>query len=229
MSGALPSPVALAVLKRELRKAVRARVKQVSEEEIRRQSERVRLKLKELPEYRAATTVALFISMPHEIDTRGMIEDVFASGKRCFFPVITGQHSSDMALREGLSVSDIASWPENHWHIKEPPPTIAISAAQVEPRQDALTDVCLDLMIMPGVAFDAQCGRLGQGKGFYDKLLSTYQSAYADLKYPMVRTVAIGLNEQLVPEVPMDPTDYSLDKVCLADYLFEAAHANPQA
>jgi 5-formyltetrahydrofolate cyclo-ligase len=57
----------------------------------------------------------------------------------------------------------------------------------------------LDLVIVPGVAFDRTGGRLGFGGGFYDRLLA--------LLPPSVATVAIAFDEQLVDEVPMAEWD----------------------
>ena len=49
------------------------------------------------------------------------------------------------------------------------------------------------MMVMPGVAFDINCNRVGYGGGFYDRFLE---------KYPEVCRVAVGFSFQILPEVP---------------------------
>ena len=54
------------------------------------------------------------------------------------------------------------------------------------------------MMVMPGVAFDVNCNRVGYGGGFYDRFLE---------KHPEVCRVAVGFSFQILPEVPTEPTD----------------------
>ena len=75
----------------------------------------------------------------------------------------------------------------------------------------------IDLVIVPGVAFDASCRRLGQGRGYYDTFLEKLSAARAAQGLPPALTVGLGLQEQLVDEVPIDPHDIALDYVCLPD------------
>lgn len=60
------------------------------------------------------------------------------------------------------------------------------------------------LLIMPGVAFDANCNRAGYGQGFYDRYLEAH---------PDHPTIAIAFDFQLVDEVPSEPTDIRPDMV----------------
>lgn len=63
-------------------------------------------------------------------------------------------------------MADIESWPKNKWGIPEPP-------KGGHPRLEALDEESdLDLFIVPGLAFDKERGRLGQGAGFYDRYLA---------------------------------------------------------
>lgn len=67
----------------------------------------------------------------------------------------------------------------------------------------------LDVIVLPGVAFDGRGGRLGRGGGYYDRFL-------ADSR---VRALRIGacFCEQFVPEVPMEEHDGTVDRVVTAD------------
>ena len=61
------------------------------------------------------------------------------------------------------------------------------------------------LFLVPGVAFDAACGRLGYGKGYYDGLLGRIKAH--------VPTIGLAYDVQMVPSVPMSSTDVRLGTV----------------
>ena len=72
----------------------------------------------------------------------------------------------------------------------------------------------IDLAIVPGIAFDEQCNRLGYGKGFYDKLfnklakrLNSQRSAVSG------RIIALAYEEQIVESIPADSHDIKMDKI----------------
>ncbi|KAJ3102139.1 hypothetical protein HDU97_000781 [Phlyctochytrium planicorne] len=68
-----------------------------------------------------------------------------------------------------------------------------------EERENAL-DLGLDLVVMPGLAFDRSRARIGYGRGYYDRFLQQYEEKYPGSK---LLTVALALDEQIVPLVPM--------------------------
>ena len=68
----------------------------------------------------------------------------------------------------------------------------------LEPTGEYKADGYDGLLIMPGVAFDEECHRIGYGGGFYDRFLE---------KHPEVCRVAVGFSFQILPEVPTEPTD----------------------
>ena len=59
----------------------------------------------------------------------------------------------------------------------------------------------LELVLVPGTAFDSRGHRLGRGKGFYDQLLSQVRG----------QTCGVAFDEQIVPEVPIEPHDVRLN------------------
>ena len=63
----------------------------------------------------------------------------------------------------------------------------------------------LDLVMVPGVAFDRRGGRMGHGKGYYDKLLEHAR--------PDTPLVALAFECQLFPEIPMQSHDVFMDKI----------------
>ena len=81
--------------------------------------------------------------------------------------------------------------------------TVAATWGIREPQGPAVDPSIIDLVIVPGVAFTLDGGRLGHGKAYYDRFL------------PLARAVTIGacFDEQLVDELPMEPHDVRLDRV----------------
>lgn len=71
----------------------------------------------------------------------------------------------------------------------------------------------LDLVFIPGLAFDTNGNRLGHGKGYYDQFLHRYKKKYS--VYP--HTIALAFREQLVESVPIDNTDVPVNEILISD------------
>jgi 5-formyltetrahydrofolate cyclo-ligase len=70
----------------------------------------------------------------------------------------------------------------------------------------------LDLVMVPGTAFDPQGGRMGQGKGYYDRLL---ENVRLDAKL-----VALAYECQIFPEIPVAPHDVFMDYVLTESQMY---------
>eukprot|EP00238_Polyblepharides_amylifera_P014037 CAMPEP_0196576532 /NCGR_PEP_ID=MMETSP1081-20130531/5757_1 /TAXON_ID=36882 /ORGANISM="Pyramimonas amylifera, Strain CCMP720" /LENGTH=116 /DNA_ID=CAMNT_0041895153 /DNA_START=483 /DNA_END=833 /DNA_ORIENTATION=- len=82
------------------------------------------------------------------------------------------------------------------------------------PRQEALeADLPLDLLIMPGLAFDKECNRLGRGGGYYDCFLQKCRdrAMKTGTKPPLL--VALAYNAQMVDSIPMANNDFPVDLI----------------
>ena len=135
-----------------------------------------------------AKTVAIYWSLPNEVKTHDLIEMHFDK-KNILLPAINGDNL-DLKRYEGKE--HLAN--NNKYGIAEPQGTITYSLAEV------------DLIIVPGVAFDVHNKRLGRGKGFYDRLL-------VNCKCPII---GICFPHQLVDEIPVEPHDIKMDHVIYA-------------
>ena len=140
--------------------------------------------LEALPAFVQAHTLLLYMSLPDEVPTSAFIAR-WHSEKRIALPVVDGE---SLLLREYRAEYMSPGWKG----ILEPTP----EAPLVSPRE-------IDLALVPGVAFDLAGGRLGRGRGFYDRLL------------PSLHCPLIGLcpASRLVPAVPMAPWDVKMDRV----------------
>ncbi|KAL7568715.1 hypothetical protein ACA910_021709 [Epithemia clementina (nom. ined.)] len=173
---------AVQAAKQILRKQVRAKLKALSREDILLQSQAVWTKLVQLPQYQSAQSVGIFLSMPRgEINTDGLIRSCVADGKLLYVPQV-GQDFENAQMEllkvtmnhqdQGTTTNDdreeqrdglfYEHWPKNKWNIPEPPASMPIQLAQPGD---------IDLLVVPGLAFDTNGNRLGQGKGYYDRFI----------------------------------------------------------
>jgi 5-formyltetrahydrofolate cyclo-ligase len=141
----------------------------------------------------AAQIVHSFIgALPGEIETRELVRDLLDQGKQVVCPrVVDG--SKDLDHRRIESLDDLEESELGLWE-----PGLGC------PEIDVAT---LDVVLVPGLAFDRRGGRLGMGSGYYDRFLAASPARR--------RAVAIGLcfAGQLVDAVPQGPRDVSLDWV----------------
>jgi 5-formyltetrahydrofolate cyclo-ligase len=197
--------------KQVLRKEIRARMKALSREEILVESSKVWERLFELPEYKASRSIGIFLSMPAgEIATEAVIQDAVQTGKDVYVPQVG--KNFEQADMEMLKVVDPKTadgtlfhhaWPRNKWGIPEPP--ISGQTVVVAKPGD------LDLIVVPGLGFDSEGNRLGQGKGYYDRFIE--RMILGSDKPPYL--VAVGLDCQLVESIPVSDHDRPMDRVLL--------------
>lgn len=133
--------------------------------------------------FQLAENILMYHSLPDELDTRRFLAK-WKDRKRFFLPRVNG------------AVLEILPYDETRleigsFHIEEP------QGDNVYPVDE------IEMIIVPGVAFDRKGNRLGRGKGFYDKLL---QQAKA-------MKIGVGYEFQLVDELPSEPHDISMDIV----------------
>jgi 5-formyltetrahydrofolate cyclo-ligase len=152
-------------MKRSVRLELRQRLKALSKDYIDQQSAVVAEKLFALPQFQMSNAFSAYLSMPEgEINTDTILQRGFEYNKRVFIPKITGKKSEDMFKLEVLDYATIANFPKNSWGIPEP------SQETVADSVDGTYSGLIDLVVMPGVAFDRHCNRVGHGKGYYGEL-----------------------------------------------------------
>lgn len=199
-----------------------------------------------MPEYKAARRISVYLSMPDgEISTSGIVRDALDQGKKVFIPYTynlkepeAGQPKSIMDMLELHSMKDFESLEPDKWGIPTPSKDSIASRANcfggTGITKGSMENVSegLDLIVMPGMAFDSSFGRLGHGKGFYDYFLTCCHQAsrmpFRGKKYCHCLCagltnryeVGLSLTEQLLPpdgSVPMDSSDYRLEALVTGD------------
>lgn len=151
-----------------------------------------------LPEYQAAHTVLWYLDCRSELRTRHVLPTVLASDKRIIVPYCTvDEHGANkLGLWWLKSMDELII---GKWKILEPPrERWGEPGKEVEPEE-------LDLVIVPGVGFSRQGGRMGNGQGYYDRLLERVR--------PNCPLIGLGYECQLFDNLIVGPHDVFMDKV----------------
>jgi 5-formyltetrahydrofolate cyclo-ligase len=158
-------------------------------------------RLYKLQEFRLARLLHIFVSFGSEAQTEGIIKGSLKEGKRVIVPII--EHHARRLILSEITDYDLDLAP-GHWGILEPKKE---AARFIDPDH-------LDLILAPGVAFDASCRRLGHGAGYYDKLLAGCKDR------PL--TIGLAYEMQVVDEVPVMEYDVNIDGVITEERFIKA-------
>jgi 5-formyltetrahydrofolate cyclo-ligase len=140
--------------------------------------------------YKKANTIFAFVSFKSETDTHKIINYAIQDGKTICVPRIKSK-------QKGIEIFKIDSFHQlekGYFGILEP-----IESCLAVDSKD------IDLILMPGVAFDRQGGRLGYGAGFYDRFLSKINNS--------VDKIAVAYHFQVLDNIPMDEHDVRIDGI----------------
>ncbi|MFH1691852.1 MAG: 5-formyltetrahydrofolate cyclo-ligase, partial [Candidatus Omnitrophota bacterium] len=145
--------------KKKIREALIKKLRSHKEDQRLRKSFEISEKLFALKDFVKAKTILFYLSFDGEVDTLRMIKDSMKQGKRVAVPVIQKEHKKIIpSLVEELD-SELKIGPYGVRHPKD---------EHIRP----ITAERLDLVIVPGLAFDEAGNRLGRGMGYYDRFLS---------------------------------------------------------
>ena len=148
-----------------------------------------------LPEYAAAKTVMFYVDAGSEVRTRAALPAALAAGKSVVVPWCVVE-TNELELFRLDAIDELV---EGAYKILEPRPDLRTARGKrVEPGE-------LNFVLVPGTAFDATGGRMGQGKGYYDRLLTGVR--------PAAPLVALAYDCQVVDAIPVAPHDVFMDYV----------------
>ena len=170
-------------MKDEIRTRVLSQRAELCADEIQRLSDKICTKVFNLPEYKNAKKIMVYMSCRGEVMTDKIIADALSSGKRIYAPVTIS--AADMVVAEYTG-----SLKKGRFGIKEP------LGEEISPEE-------LDLVIVPGVAFDRRGNRIGYGAGYYDRFLLKTK-AY---------TVGLAYGFQIVEDTFPQETDVKLQAI----------------
>jgi len=170
--------------KRPIRKDCLQARRQLAAEEYARLSLKIQRTVIALPEWQAAATIALYSPIHNEVATDLLLQEAFANGKCVVFPRVADSHLQFARVNPAEAMA---------------PGAFGI----LEPAGESISLREINLLFVPGVAFDLAGHRLGYGKGYYDQSLADASNA----------TLRVGLafSLQIVPQLPAEGHDVRMD------------------
>lgn len=171
--------------KEALREEIAERIQAMPEDERAREAEAIRRRLEDLPAFRVADAVLVYVSLADEVPTRELIQDLLSQGREVCVPRSVGETIDAVpidALEELVPGPDGVPAPPEH--------------RPFDPRM-------LDLAVVPGRAFDHDRNRLGRGGGRFDRFLADF--------HPL--SVGLAFECQIVDRVPVEDHDEPVDLV----------------
>ncbi|KAF9475135.1 hypothetical protein BDN70DRAFT_898418 [Pholiota conissans] len=215
MASATTAAQILKTQKRNLRKTIAATLSQLSPSALEDQSRAIATRVLALPPFKRCSSISCYLSMPSgEARTAALAESILQLDKTLFVPKIqtTSDTAPAMDFLRVYSSEDLRSLPSGTWGIREPDDLWeGRKRSSVRESPEAQVDVIL----VPGVAFDRTFSRLGHGMGYYDRFISSYVASGR----PKPLLVGLGLREQLLNagEVPIDDRDWKMDVLITPD------------
>jgi 5-formyltetrahydrofolate cyclo-ligase len=116
-----------------------------------------------------------------EVQLDSLFPICWEGGKRTCIPV----YNEVLKIYEMAEITPTTEFITGHYGIREP----------VSPQLVPLSEI--DLITVPGIAFDRSGNRLGRGGGFYDRMLSSFEGS----------TIAVAFDFQIYDQVPVEPHD----------------------
>jgi 5-formyltetrahydrofolate cyclo-ligase len=178
--------------KNEIRKNIYKKRLSLSKEEIKNKSKQILLNLSKTKEYLNSSNIMFYLATKSEVQTEEIIKTSIKIDKNIFVPII---------LRDciDLVASKLIDFDRDLERGKK---------GILEPKQEyyrLFPPENIDLVILPGIAFDLKGNRIGRGLGYYDNFLSKVK--------PSTRLIALAFEIQLVKKVPVNKYDIPVHKI----------------
>ncbi len=154
-------------------------------------SRRIQEKLLINPAILQANSVFLYLSIGSEVETLALMKELLSLGKRVAVPLCDKETKTMVAVE----VAETRSLRPGTYGIWEPDPD-----SPVLPKEE------IDVVLVPGLAFDKEGYRLGYGGGYYDKFLADFSG----------RTIGLAFSESVTDTLPREEFDLPVDEVITA-------------
>ena len=173
--------------KKKIRQEVKKRRAAADEETLHQNSLSIMRSFTELDEYKEAGLLLAYVDAKREVETRLLMAQAWKDGKKVAAPRVDGN-----GIMHYYYIDSLQNLESGSFGIMEPKKTCALCEEEK------------GLMLMPGVAFDEHCHRVGYGGGYYDRYLE---------KHPGLIHIALAFEFQIFPEVPSEAHDILPQKI----------------
>jgi len=180
-------------MKHKVREKLLEKRNNLSRNEVLGKSNKIKDRLFSLREFWDAKTVMFYVSKENEVYTHDMIRESLNSKTVCVPVTVLADKS--------LKIAKINSFDElrvSTFDVLEPKNIVDIEKDK------------LDMIIVPGIAFDEKCNRIGSGNGYYDKFLK-------DVK---AKKIALGFDFQILEKIPVEDYDIPVDAIVTEEKVY---------
>ncbi len=188
-------------MKTEIRKTLIKKLAELSSETLQDYSERIEAALYNHPKWVKAKTIGVTVSRGNEVSTHQIIKKAWAEDKRVTVPKC-------VPLTKALDFREL-----RHFDQLE---SVYYGLMEPDPEKTASIDKShIDLIIVPGIAYDPLGFRIGYGGGYYDRFLADYRGD----------VLAVAYSEQMIQRVPEEIHDKPVQTIITPDTTFECSAA----
>lgn len=177
-------------MKKEIRSAILKKRNSMLFSEVLEKSERIKERVFHMDEFKDSKIILFYISYDNEVYTHDIIKESLKIKKQVVVP------------KTDVNKSTILCSSLNKWE------DLVVGTYNIlEPRQDCLNEVTLesiDLIIIPGIAFDCKGNRIGHGMGYYDRLLKKKINAHR---------IGLAFEFQIAKDILSEQHDVKVEKI----------------
>lgn len=157
-------------------------------DEVYKKSKIIQKKLEEDPLFQKSSNILFYVSYGHEVFTHNLIKKSLQTKKNVLVP----RSNTKTFTIDPIIINDWKNLMKGTYGILEPS------------KQDNHISHNIDLIILPGIGFDAQGNRLGHGKGYYDRLI---------IETSQVKSIALAYDFQIIKSIPNEVHDKQVDRI----------------
>ena len=180
--------------KKTLRKEILTKRKNIDVVEKEEMDKKILNKFYKSKYYRESKNIFIYISYDSEINTKEIINKSLIDKKKIYVP----RTEFKTRLMDAVEITSLENLIESEYGILEP----SIYEPYIEPNE-------LDLIVVPGVGFDRNGGRMGYGAGFYDR----YFKKISKDKMQKIVKLALAYDFQILEDVPMNEQDVPVNYI----------------
>ena len=180
----------ISAVKIQIREDISQLISALSESEIAEKTRAIEARLFEFANFLEAKIALLYVNGDYEVQTENIIKRSYDYNTIVVLPAFDPEKVEMNLMKVDHYKKDLVSGPRN---VLEPD----VNLCKTVPMER------IDIAIIPGLAFDEKGGRIGSGIGYYDRLIPRLAIT--------TRKVALTIEEQIVPQVPMESHDKYVD------------------
>jgi len=180
----------------EIRNETEKKIEALADSELTKKYQHIEKRLFEFANFLESKISLLYMNTDYEVNTRNIVQKCFDYNKVVVLPVFEDDKRRVKLMKANQIDTDLVTGARG---VLEPNPE----------RCKPIPIESIDIAIIPGIAFDEKGGRIGTGRGYYDKLIPRLSIT--------TRKVALALECQIVAQIPMESHDRHVDIIITED------------